>query len=239
MNFIPLGSSSRGNAYLLTSEGCAPLLLEAGIPIKELRKKLWTHGVNLSDLAGCLVSHEHQDHAKAVDDLLRAGVDCYMSKGTAEIMGWDGHHRTNIIENEKSFRPGSWRVVHFPLEHDAEDPKGFFIEDSLYQTCLFIPDTAFVRNRFLGVNILAIEANNIEELLSRNIVSGALNEHAGRRIRRSHMSLERVIAMLKANDLSRCREIWLLHLSDGNSDELRMIKTVERETGIPTFAANA
>jgi len=43
--------------------------------------------------------------------------------------------------------------------------------------------------------------------------------------------------MLKANDLSQCREIWLLHLSDGNSDENEMRRRVQEATGIATYIA--
>lgn len=239
MNFIPLSSSSAGNAYLVTSPGVAPLLIEAGIPIKKLREKLWTQGVSLSDLAGCLVSHEHGDHSKTVDDLLRMGVDVCMSRGTAEIMGWDGHHRWHCLEANKDFHIGSsWLIHPFALHHDAEEPLGFFIHPYHQdERLLFIPDTEFVHNRFEGVTILAIECNNVEEILSRNIVEGKVNTALGRRVRRNHMSLERVIAMIKANDLSRCREIWLLHLSDSNSDEARMVREVQEATGIVTRAA--
>ncbi len=246
MNFIPLASSSRGNAYLLTSEGCAPLLLEAGVSIKQLQKALWKQDVNLSDLAGCLVSHEHQDHCKAVDALLKAGVDCFMSKGTAEIMGWDGHHRCHMFERptDGNYRvvdiDSRWSAFPFVLEHDAEEPTGFAVGPygrGQAELLAFIPDTGFVRSRFKGITILAIECNNIAEILSRNIVQGNIPAEVGRRVRRSHMSLERVISMLKANDLSRCREIILLHLSSANSDERRMILEVERATGIPTSAA--
>jgi phosphoribosyl 1,2-cyclic phosphodiesterase len=78
--------------------------------------------------------------------------------------------------------------------------------------------------------------NTLEDILSANILNGALPAVAGRRIRRNHMSLERLITMLKANDLTRCREIWLLHLSSGNSDEAKMVRTVQEATGIPCKA---
>jgi phosphoribosyl 1,2-cyclic phosphodiesterase len=235
MNFKSLASSSKGNCYLVESGGVAPLLLECGIPVRRIREGL---NFGLSGLAGCLVSHEHGDHSKAVKDLLKAGVDCYMSHGTATALGASDHHRVNLISKTPNFNVGAWRVRYFPLEHDAAEPTGFFIEDIHGDTCLFIPDTAFVRNRFLGVNILAIEANNIEEILSRNIVEGNIPAVVGRRVRRSHMSLERVIVMLKANDLSQCREIWLLHLSDGNSDENEMRSRVQEATGIATYIAS-
>lgn len=238
MKFTPLASSSRGNAYLVEAEGVSPLLLEAGIPIRQLREKL---GFNLSGLAGCLVSHEHGDHAKAVKDLLKAGVDCWMSKGTATALGVVDHHRClsnfgtwgtwelfdNAI-NEKDH----WRVKPFALEHDAAEPLGFLIANG-DERLLFIPDTAYVENRFDGVTIAAIECNHISDILSNNIIKGSIPAVVGKRVRRNHMSLSTVLAMLKANDLSKCRAIYLLHLSDGNSDEQRMKREVQEATGIP------
>ena len=236
MNFTPLYSSSKGNAYLVKSHGVGALLLEAGIPIKKIREELWSRGIRISSLVGCLCSHAHMDHAKAVKDLLKSGVDCYMHWQTADALGVKDHHRTHSLEPLKTYQVEGWRVMTFDLEHDVP-ALGFFIEHR-GERCLFIPDTGFVKNRFQGVTILAIECNNIEELLSKNILNGSLPAVAGRRIRRSHLSLERVIAMLRSNDLRTCRQIWLLHLSDGNSDEKKMIQTVQEATGIATYAAN-
>jgi phosphoribosyl 1,2-cyclic phosphodiesterase len=239
MNFISLASSSKGNAYLLQSEGASPLLLEAGLPIARLRDKLREHEVSLSDLAGCLISHEHQDHAKAVKDILRAGVDCWMSEGTARALRVFDHHRAHVLIHKYEIitaNSGWYPFTSFNLEHDAEDPKGFFIQDKIDERLLFIPDTAYVENLFQGVTMIAVECNNIAELVSKNILEGNLPAVVGRRIRRNHMSLENLISMLKANDLSKCRAIYLMHLSDGNSDERRMIQEIQAATGIPTMA---
>jgi phosphoribosyl 1,2-cyclic phosphodiesterase len=240
MRFISLASSSRGNAYLLQAEGAPPLLLEAGIPIKQLRDKLRDHGVSLSDLAGCLVSHEHGDHAKAVKDLLRAGVDCWMSEGTAIVLGLLGHHRTHTVEKD-AFRISEWIAHPFDLEHDAEEPKGFMIGTTWGSDdddrMLFIPDTSFVENRFEGVTIIAVEVNYQEEILHENIVNGSIPSIVGRRTRRNHMSLNTIKGFLLANDLSKCREIWALHLSNGNSDECRIIKEIQEITGVPVHVA--
>ena len=177
------------------------------------------------------------DHSKAVKDLLKAGVDCWMSSGTAKALGVEYHHRTHTAASYM-FGVEGRKIFPFPLEHDAAEPIGFFIEDIHGDKCLFIPDTAFIKNRFLGVNILCVECNFVPDILSRNIAAG-LPQIVGSRIRRNHMSLDTVIAMIQANDLSRCREIWLLHLSDGNSDENEMRSRVQEATGIPTFVAQA
>ena len=63
MTFTSLASSSRGNAYVVS--------LECGLSFKELQKRL---GYGIAGITACLVSHEHQDHAKAAAQLLKSGV---------------------------------------------------------------------------------------------------------------------------------------------------------------------
>ena len=160
-----------------------------------------------------------------------------MSRGTAEALGSEiaVHHRTNIIE-PGTYYVGSWIVLAFALEHDAAEPLGFLIghsEDRL----LFIPDTAYVENRFDGVNIIAIECNHVEDILSENIVNGKIDQSVGRRVRRNHMSLQTVKDMLLANDRSKLREVHLLHLSDLNSDEERMKREIQELLGVPVYIA--
>lgn len=233
MNFHPIASSSKGNCYLVTSPGVPSLLIEAGIPVKRIREAM---GFSLSGLAGCLISHEHGDHAKAVRDLLKAGIDVWTSYETAKALDITDHHRFEELSSGVKAAIGPWTVLPFDLHHDVPT-HGFFIGAPDGDRLLFIPDTSYVRNRFEGVNILCIECNHIADILSENIQEGNIPAVVGRRVRRNHMSLDSVIGMLKANDLSRCREIWLLHLSDGNSDEARMIRTVQEQTGIPCRAA--
>jgi phosphoribosyl 1,2-cyclic phosphodiesterase len=129
-------------------------------------------------------------------------------------------------------------VLPFDLHHDVPT-HGFLIGDPNFEKLLFIPDTSYIRNRFDGVNIIAIECNYVADKLSQNIQSGAISKAVGRRVRRNHMSLDTVIGMLKANDTSVLREIWLLHLSDANSDETEMRRRVQEETGIPVFVCEA
>lgn len=232
MNFTPIASSSKGNAYLVSSPGAAPLLLEAGIPIKQLREKL---NFGLSGLAGCLISHEHGDHSKAAKDILKASVDIFTSQETAEALGIKDHYRCHCIESGAQFVVNGFWIAPFDLAHDVPC-QGFFIQAPDGERLLFIGDTSYVRNRFEGINILCLECNNIEEVLSENIVSGKYPTSLGHRVRRNHMSLERAIQMLKSNDLSKCRKIFLLHLSESNSDEARMVRTVQEQTGIPCQA---
>jgi phosphoribosyl 1,2-cyclic phosphodiesterase len=161
-----------------------------------------------------------------------------MSYGTSVRLGIEDSHRVHLLESNllKDIEGTDWRVLPFNLEHDAIEPLGFYISHG-FERFLFIPDTAYVANTFAGITMIAMECNYITEILSKNILSGSLPTVVGHRIRRNHMSLETLIEMLKANDLSGCRAIHLIHLSDSNSDEAAMVKKVQEATGVPCYAA--
>ena len=55
------------------------------------------------------------------------------------------------------------------------------------------------------------------------------------RLVKSHMSLENLLEMLRANDLSAVRQIYLLHLSNRNSEERRMKEAVQQLTGAEVY----
>ena len=163
----PFASSSRGNCYYV-SDGSTPLLLECGIKFKEIQIQL---GFNTSRIAGCLISHEHGDHAKAVKDLAKAGVDCYMSHGTAEALGISGH-RVKIIKAKQQFEIGTWTILPFDTVHDAQEPLGFLLANRNGEKLLFATDTAYIRYRFQGLTHIMVEANYQADILQENVDSG-------------------------------------------------------------------
>lgn len=95
MIFKQYASSSSGNMYTVESQNTT-MLIEAGIPIADIKKHL---NFNLHTVSACLISHEHGDHAKACKDLLVAGVDVYTSAGTAEALKVSGH-RLHTIQHD-------------------------------------------------------------------------------------------------------------------------------------------
>lgn len=225
----PLASSSAGNAYLIG--GRSPLLLDCGLPYRQLQKAT---GYQLSSLAGCLLSHEHWDHSKAARELLKAGVDVYTSQGTAEALGLD-HHRLHIIQTRQQFQVGDWTVLPFETQHDAKEPLGFLLaagEDKV----LYATDTFYIRYRFTGLTHILLEVNYAQDILDANVEAGLSPAHR-RRVMRSHMSLETAKDFFRANDLSKVREIWLCHLSDGNSDAERFKREIQALTGKPVYVA--
>lgn len=219
MIFKSLASSSHGNAYIV-SDNQTKILLECGVSHKQLQKLT---GFTLSDFKACLVSHEHKDHAKCVEDLLARGMAVYMSYGTAQALEAD---TASLIEHMEQFNVGSLDIVPFSTFHDAKEPLGFLIKSRVDGDVLaFATDTVNLRYKFPGLTILAIEANYDKCVLDR---CEKLPEKVRHRITNSHMEIDTLCDYLSTLDLSECREIHLLHLSDATSREAEFIAKVEK-----------
>jgi phosphoribosyl 1,2-cyclic phosphodiesterase len=219
MEFKSYASSSSGNCYSV-SDRDTKILIECGISRGKLSK---LSGFALSEFKACLLSHEHKDHAKSVQDLLERGIEVYMSAGTAEALEAEG---ARLVENMEQFNVGSFDVVPFTVFHDAAEPLGFLIKSRADGDVLaFATDTVNLRYKFPGLNILAIEANYDKGVLSR---CEKLPEKVRHRITRSHMEIDTLCDYLSTLDLSDCREIHLLHLSDAMSREAEFIRKVQR-----------
>ncbi|WP_406945730.1 MBL fold metallo-hydrolase [Halobacillus sp. SY10] len=225
-----LASSSKGNCYHIT-DGKTPLLLEAGIKFKEIQRKL---DFQTSKIKACLITHEHKDHCAGVQDMLKNGKNCYMSKGTAEAIGVEGP-RVKPIKARESFTVGTWTIMPFEVEHDVSEPLGFLLANEDGDKLLFATDTYYIRYKFKGLTHILCECNYSLDILNKNIAAGYVPKVMKKRLLRSHFSLENVKEFLKANDLQKVREIWLLHLSDNNSDERRFKDEIQALTGKPVY----
>lgn len=234
MRIEVIASGSSGNAYALHQEGAAPLLIEAGVQYKRLQAAL-KHQV--TSLAGALISHEHGDHGKAAQNLTRAGVDVYATAGTLGALKLAGHRAHALSPIEPRVIDRHWTVMAFPAVHDAAEPAGFLVSSADGDRLLYLSDSSYCAHTFANLTLVMIEANYSEAIMHERVMSGSLDKLVAVRTIRNHMSLERCIQLLHANDLSRVREIVLLHLSDGNADERGFREAVERATGIPTSVA--
>ena len=235
MKLKVLSSGSHGNSYILSSP-TGSLLIEAGIPWKKILQGL---NYDIREVVGCLCTHEHKDHSMAILDVAKSGIDVYTGQGTIDALGLK-HYRLNAVEVKEQFTVGDFTMVSFDTEHDAEDPRGFLVQYiPTGERLLFITDTYYSKYRFPGLNYICIECNYIKETLDQNIANGYVDEAMKPRLLQSHFSLEHVKDFLRANDLSQCRKIILLHLSDSNSDAKRMIHEIEDMAGIETVVAEA
>lgn len=226
LTITTIASGSKGNAYHI-SDGQSSLLLEAGVPLTRIKTAL-KH--NLQNTVGCLVTHEHQDHAKYTAQILNNAIDVYTSPGTAAALNIE-HHRLHTVQNKQTFQIGTWTVLPFDVQHDVAEPFGYLILSKDGDKLLFATDTYYIKYKFSGITHLMIECNYVQNVLDDNAESGRIHKFQRSRVMRSHFSLENVLEFLKANDLSQVDEIHLLHLSSDNADANVMHEAVAKTTG--------
>ena len=232
----PIASGSSGNCYLI-DDGKTKILIEAGIPIKRMQKGCdWM----LSDVAGALISHEHGDHASHAQELTRLGIPVYASPGTIEgTQGRKGALKGPLVhpvQPMEQFQVGTFTVLPFDVEHDAKQPLGFLIQSGTTgEKLLFFTDTYYLKYKFPGCDIIMAECNYSMDQLLKNVADGITPAYRIQRLAKSHMSLEALEGMLKANDLSRLKKIYLMHLSNDNSDEETMKTRIQKLTGVEVY----
>lgn len=236
MDIKAIASGSSGNCYRV-SDGKTTILIEAGIPVDRIRAGC---GYRLSGISGCLVSHEHGDHASHAQELTRFGIPVYASPGTIEgTQGRKGALKGPLVhpvQPMEQFQVGTFTVLPFDVEHDAKQPLGFLIQSGTTgEKLLFFTDTFYVKYRFTGLTQIMAECNYTMDQLMQNVREGVTPAYRIQRLAKSHMSLEALEDMLQANDLSRLKQIYLLHLSSDNSYEEVMKQEIQKLTGVEVY----
>ena len=234
MKLKVLGSDSLGNCYVLETDKEA-LIIEAGVHFDKVKKALkW----KISKVVGAIISHEHNDHSKFIQDFIKNGItvmalaDVFRSKGISNLS-----FRKEIVPM-KGYKVGGFKIFTIPVCHDSPC-LGFVIEHMEIGRLLFITDTMMLEYRLPNLNHILLEANYADDILQEKIDAGLVPVSMRPRLLQSHMELKTTKEILRANDLSQVNEIVLIHLSNGNSDEERFVREVKEVSGKPVYTAVA
>ena len=228
MKFSQLYSGSAGNSYVLTLDSGQKILIDPGVSWNKLKKAL---DYDLSEITCGLCSHEHQDHAKAVVDLMKAGINVYATNGTLIALRIDQERNAHAIQPMKKCELDGFSFVAIPIEHDAAQPCGFDIkDDQTEQFCFFATDTAYIEILFTHkFSIVALECSYQIDLLKKHVELESINERLAQRLLDTHMEFNTTLDYLKKLDLSRCHEIHLIHCSATNLDIRKASRQIESE----------
>ena len=210
MDIKIIASGSSGNAYLI-GDGKTRLLLDAGIPFKRIQIGC---GFRTSSIDACLVTHRHGDHAAAIPKLLQRGLTVYSNADVAGLY------------------PG---VQH--VEHDVPCYGYQVTSEETGEKLVYITDSAYVRYTFTGLTHIMVEANYAQEIMIENVRDERVPLSLAARVMETHMSIETLLDLLRSNDMSKVRQIYLLHLSDNNSDAEAFKRQVQQETGAEVYIA--
>lgn len=226
-----LGSSSQGNCYILENKNEA-LIIEAGVRFIEVKKAL---GFDIRKVSGCLITHQHNDHAKYIKAMVESGFPTLALEEVWTAKGVTGS-RAYCIERGKGYRFGRFKVLPFDACHDVPCV-GYLIDHPETGRIMFLTDSCMCEYVFPGLNQVMIECNYSDAKLVEAINAGRTLPSQRERLMTSHMELNTCKGFLCANDLTNVANIVLLHLSDNNSDEKHFVSEIERQTGKVVYAA--
>lgn len=233
MKFCTLASGSSGNSLYLESK-YSKILIDAGISFRRISRSLADMGIAVTDLDAVVLSHEHEDHSRAVGRM--SGVPVYVSGETVGFWkgkrngrnngnGAEASHSSNggieklrEFDSEEPFRINDLTLTPFSVAHDAIDPVGFTVTDGRVKVGIVTDigkPTALVRDRLKNCDALVLESNHDREML----FSGSYPAYLKQRISggHGHLSNDQSASLLGDVLHDGLKHVLLAHLSERNN----------------------
>jgi phosphoribosyl 1,2-cyclic phosphodiesterase len=217
-----LASGSSGNTALLATENTR-ILVDAGLSMRELRKRLALIGETLESIDAIIITHEHSDHVSGLPVLARAkGLRAviYMTRLTAPAIDWGetAPVRLEPFQAGAAFQIGDIEVQSFGIPHDAIDPVGYCLEAEGVRVGIatdlgYIPES--IKFHLRRTNVLLLEANHDLDMLKVGPYPWSVKQRVMSRV--GHLSNLHMSEYL-TQDLASCTANLILgHLSEQNN----------------------
>ena len=236
IKFCTLASGSSGNSLYLESK-YSKILIDAGISFRRISRSLESMGIAVSDLNAVVLSHEHEDHSRAVGKM--SEVPVYVSRETVGFWERKKNGRSNgnggglskaegsrngaieklrEFDSEEPFRINDLTITPFSVAHDAIDPVGFTVTDGHVKMGVVTDigkPTALVIESLKGCDALVLESNHDREML----FSGSYPPYLQQRISGGHGHLSNEQSALLLGDVLHdgLKYVLLVHLSAQNN----------------------
>jgi phosphoribosyl 1,2-cyclic phosphodiesterase len=216
-----LQSGSNGNSIYVEANGMR-LLFDAGISGIQAEKRLESRGIDIRDVDALLISHDHNDHARAAGIFHRKyGLPVYMTPTTYQAAEY--HTGLGSIDDINHFEAGEVldfgpiAVVTIPTPHDASDGAAFVVEANGLSLGV-LTDLGHVFDG-LGDVISSLDAVFLESNYDPNMLeTGPYPQYLKNRIRGPGGHISNVeSAELIASRGSKLRWACLSHLSEQNN----------------------
>ncbi|MCC8175646.1 MAG: MBL fold metallo-hydrolase, partial [Bacteroidales bacterium] len=225
LRFISFGSGSSGNSAYIGDDSCG-LLIDAGIDPLKIEKELMRHRIDLKQIKGILLTHDHSDHVRYAYTALRKFRSAQLYCTPRVLSGIlrrhnisrrikDYHHP---IYKEHEVAIGPFRVTAFEVDHDGSDNAGFFISIGEH-TMAIATDLGVVGERadfyMRQARYLMIESNYDLDMLRH----GRYPEYLKARIIASNGHLDNSDAAAYVASIYRpeLTHVFLCHLSHDNN----------------------
>ncbi len=214
-----IASGSHGNCTYIASE-TTHLLVDAGVGIRRITEVLAENKIEISDLNGVLITHEHADHISGLSALAERGVPVYAhERAFASICRKVGAIAFESVDFfDAGFTIGDILVRPFRTPHDSAYSVGYtFSNDGSkigVATDIGHISEAIIAN-LSGCQLVLLEANHDMEML----IKGAYSQRLKQRIRGANGHLSNDGASIIVARLIDCglKRVILGHLSEENN----------------------
>ncbi len=223
-----LASGSAGNSTFISTSRTR-VLIDAGLSVKELTRRLAEIGEKPEDLDAILITHEHSDHVSGLPRLVRSRakakkpVPVFISRLAAPLIDWDEAEGVapppvEHFQAGSGWMVGDIQVQSFGIPHDAEDPVGFCLEAEGVKIGVatdlgYVPDS--IKYHLRGVHFLLFESNHAIEMLKVGPYPWSVKQRV--MSRKGHLSNDTTCDFIE-NDLNgEVQALILGHLSEQNN----------------------
>lgn len=217
MKILYTKTGSTGNCSVIQGENGGLLIVDTGIKFDKVNREV---GYQLHRVEACLITHAHADHFACIKDFLSAGINTYLLPETRSQVPKIASNRylREVLVGDNGYKTDSFvfravEMVHTNADGTSCPCVGWLILDRISGVkMLWATDTQYIHNRFPALDYYCIEANFFEVDDYEQELPYIVGSVEERRVR-SHFSVEAAGEFLKQQDLSKCKAVYLLHLS--------------------------
>jgi phosphoribosyl 1,2-cyclic phosphodiesterase len=223
LRFKSFGSGSSGNATVVQARDglqAVHLLIDCGLGIRELDKRLGAAGMLAEQVDAIFVTHEHGDHIGCARQLaLRDRIPVWMSEGTWRAIGEpDFEGLLRIACDDVPIAIGPLQVRPFTVPHDAREPLQLSCSDGDARLGVLTDlghASAHVLQQLAGCGTLLLECNHDEDLLAASTYPPFLK----RRVAGAwgHLANSAAASLARALQPAGLRQVVAAHLSEQNN----------------------
>lgn len=190
-----LATGSKANCYVLKRDNGEMLILDAGLPINEIKKGI---EFDVGNLKGTIITHFHSDHSLSAKKLkqLTPVWQPYLSESKRQ--------HTHL---------GEFDIQCFDLPHNSVENRGFIIRVD-GQTICYMTDLEYCPYSLASQNIdtMIVECNYMSSLVSDDLPN-LQHKVLG------HCELETTIGIIKDN-MQSLKNVILIHMGAGSLDRI-------------------
>lgn len=218
MRFAVLGSGSRGNG-MVVEIGASLLLIDCGLSVPQVKRRLAGLGKHPDDLTAILVTHEHSDHVNGVAGLARSqGLPVWATAGTARAAGLSEATDCVLFDCHEPFAVADAEVTPYPVPHDAREPSQFVVGDGRRRLGILTDagsPTPYIVECLDGCDALVLECNHDSAMLAAGNYPPPLKQRVGGR--HGHLSNAQAAELLGSLNGARLQHVVAAHLSEKNN----------------------